>query len=259
MAGHHLRRRTAAYAVHGLTASGIAFMFLAAAEMTRPEVSPRRVFLWFVLATLVDAIDGPLARLAQTKRYAHNVSGRTIDDLVDYLGFAFLPLMLIWRMGWLPGGGVGATVTVLAMMASLIGFAHRHAKDEEAGFFRGFPSYWNIIALYAGLAATGMGAAGPWFNAVLLLALAAMTVSPVWLIYPNLAPLKWKPLVLYGSYAWALMLLAMLPYYPASVPSWAVLVSLVYPAFYLALSLTLMPQWPKHEPFRDDADPAVEG
>ena len=256
MTGRHL----AAYGVHLLTASGIAFMFLAAAEMTRTEPRAWLVFVWFLGATFVDAIDGPLARWAKVKEYAGSIDGRTIDDLVDYIGFSFLPLLLIWRMGWGPGGeSIWAGVwVVVPMLASLLGFAHSHAKAEEQGFFRGFPSYWNIVALYAGLSAALLGTAGLWLNGVLLIGLAVMTVSPVWLIYPNLCPKPWKPLVLYGSYAWALLLLCMLPWFPGDVPGWLVLVSLIYPAFYLVLSLALHKQWPTR-PSREDEQRVKSG
>ena len=237
--------KVAAYSVHVLTASGIAFLFLAAAEISREATRPTWVFIWFLAATFVDAIDGPLARRFGTKTHAHSIDGRTIDDIVDFIGFTFLPLVLIWDMAWLPGHGIGGGVVVAAMMASLLGFAHRHAKDEAAGFFRGFPSYWNLIALYTGLVVALLPGAGPWINAALLLVLAVLTVLPVWFVYPNLAPPPWKPLVLWGSYAWALLLVAMLPFYPDRVPAWLTLISLIYPIFYIAISIYLRDRWPK--------------
>ncbi len=239
-------RQLAAYSVHVLTASGIVFLFLAAAELTRGDPRAWLIFVYFIAATIVDAVDGPLARMVDIKHSAPDVDGRTIDDLVDYIGFTFLPLLMIWRMGWVPGGtATWAGVWVaIPMVASLLGFAHKHAKDEAAGFFRGFPSYWNIIALYAGLSAALLGESGLWINAIVLLGLAVMTVSPVWLVYPNLAPRPWKLAILGGSYLWALLLVAMLPWYPGNVPGWLVAISLIYPAFYLWLSLHLRHRWP---------------
>ncbi len=243
--------RALAYGVHLLTASGIACMFLAAAEIARPLPRPWLVFVYFLIATVIDGVDGPLARKFAVKTYAKNISGRTIDDIVDYLGFTFLPMLLVWRMGWLPGesgGVVGGVVVVLVMMASLLGFAHSHAKDETAGFFRGFPSYWNLVAIYNGFAAALLGTVGEWLNVVVLLALALLTVLPVWMVYPNLAPPKWKPIVLVGSYLWAIGLMAMLPWFPDRVPGWLVLLSLAFPAFYLWLSWHLRARWPQRDP-----------
>lgn len=222
--------RVRAYAVHVYTASGVVFAFLAAAETCAREPDPRRVFLWLALAVVVDATDGPLARLWKTRTNAPRIDGRTIDDIVDYLTFTFLPLLLVWRMGWLPEPGwVWAAP---ALVASLMGFANTAAKDEGGGFFLGFPSYWNVVAFYAGLLFT---AAGPWPVALLLLALALLTVLPVRFVYPNLAPRPWRVPVLLGAAVWLAAMLAMLPDYPRTRP-WLLWASLAYPAFYTALS-----------------------
>ena len=222
--------RVRAYAVHVYTASGVVFAFLAAAETCAPEPDPRRVFLWLALAVLVDATDGPLARAWKTKANAPRIDGRTIDDIVDYLTFTFLPMLLVWRMGWLPEPGWALAAPVL--VASLLGFANTAAKDEGAGFFLGFPSYWNVAAFYAGLLFT---AAGRWPVAAMFLVLAVLTVLPVRFVYPNLAPRPWRLPVLLGAAAWLALMLAMLPGYPRS-PAWMVWASLAYPAFYSVLS-----------------------
>jgi len=121
-----------AYAVHALTASGVAFAFLAAAEVCRASPDPRLVFLYLAIQVLIDAADGPFARRWQVKRYAARIDGRTIDDIVDYLTFTFIPLLLVWRMGWVPfaPGLAGAVWIVPALLASLLGFANVGAKDE---------------------------------------------------------------------------------------------------------------------------------
>lgn len=229
-----LGRRARAYAVHAYTASGAALAFWAAAETCRPEPNPRVVLALFAAAVVIDASDGPLARAWEVKRWAPAIDGRTIDDIVDYLTYTFLPLLLVWRMGWLPAPA-GAWI-VPALVASLFGFANAAAKDEGGGFFLGFPSYWNVVAFYAGIAHHHFG---PWPNAMLLLALAALTVAPVRFLYPNLAPPPWKRPLLAGAVVWTLVILAMLWVgYPA-VPGWLVLVSLAYPAFYTVLSAVL--------------------
>ena len=235
--------RARAYAVHVLTASGIVAGFLAVAELLEEAPDERVVFAWLVLAVVIDAVDGPLARAWEVKRLAPDIDGRTIDDIVDYLTFTFIPLLLVWRMGWVPfaPGMLGAVWIVPALLASLLGFANVGAKDEAAGYFRGFPSYWNIAAFYAGLAFYGLGETGQWLNGVVLLALAALTVSPVRFLYPNLAPRPWKLPVVLGAAAWSALLLWMLLIY-REVPGWLVAVSLIYPAFYAALSIWIDPE-----------------
>lgn len=221
--------RARGYAVHLFTASGVLVAFLAAAEICAPRPDPRRVFVLFALATLVDAADGPLARRWRVKETAPDIDGRTIDDIVDFLTFTFLPLLLVWRMGWVPAPG--AAWLAPALLASLLGFANRMAKDEERGFFRGFPSYWNVAAFYAGLLS-------PAANAALFVALAALTVAPVWFIYPNLAPRPWKAPLLAGAFLWLALAVLMLRDYP-DPPGWMIGLSLVYPAVYAAASVHL--------------------
>jgi phosphatidylcholine synthase len=235
--------RARAYAVHLLTASGVVAAFFAVAELLGDAPDERVVFAWLVVAVLIDAVDGTLARAWDVKRLAPDIDGRKIDDIVDYLTFTFIPLLLMWRMGWVPfaPGLLGAAWIVPALLASVLGFANVGAKDEAAGFFRGFPSYWNVAAFYAGLAFYGLGEAGQWLNGLLLLVLAALTVSPLRFLYPNLTPRPWKLPVMLGAAAWLAVLLGMLLVYPR-VPGWVVGVSLIYPAFYAALSLWIDPR-----------------
>lgn len=219
--------------VHAYTASGAVLVFLAATELCAPAPDPRRVFLALIAAVLVDATDGPLARRWDAKRVLPTIDGRRIDDIVDYLTYTFVPLLLIWRMGWVPAPGLLWIAPVL--VASLFGFANTGAKDETGGFFLGFPSYWNVVAFYAGFAHRLWG---PWVNAAVLLILAALTLLPVRFLYPNLAPRPWRAAVITGALAWLGLTLWLLPDYPTG-PMSLVWLSLLYPTFYGWLSFRL--------------------
>jgi phosphatidylcholine synthase len=225
--------RVRAVLVHCYTASGALLALLAAMELCAAAPDPRRVFLALTLAVLVDATDGALARRWAVRRVLPAIDGRVIDDIVDYLTYTFLPLLLIWRMGWVPGPA--ALWIAPPLVASLFGFANTGAKDEAGGFFLGFPSYWNVVAFYAGFFHRYFG---PWVNAALLAALALLTVLPVRFLYPNLAPRPWRLPVVLGALLWLGVLLRLLPDYPRG-PAGLVAVSLVYPALYGALSLAL--------------------
>jgi phosphatidylcholine synthase len=222
-----------AAAVHLYTASGVVLAFLAAAELTEARPDPRIVFVLLAVAVLVDATDGPLARRWEVKRWLPTIAGRTIDDIVDYLTYTFVPLLLVWRMGWVPDPG--AVWIVPPLVASLFGFANLGIKDEQGGFFLGFPSYWNVVAFYAGPLALQYG---PALNAAIILLLAAAILLPLRFIYPNLAPRPWRVPVIAGALLWLGAMLAMLPGYPL-VPAWAVGISLLYPVFYVGLSFRL--------------------
>jgi phosphatidylcholine synthase len=228
-----LAARARGWSVHLLTASGVLVAFQAVAEIFRADTDPRRVFLWLGLAVVIDAVDGPFARRWRVKQTVPQIDGRTIDDIVDYLTFTFIPLLLMWRMNWVPGPA--ALWIAPALVASLLGFANVAAKQESGGFFLGFPSYWNVVAMYAGIAFAYWG---PWVPGLVTVALAALTVAPVRFVYPNLAPAPWRVAVLGGAVAWTVLLVLLLPGYPRP-PVLLVLASLVYPVFYVVLSALL--------------------
>jgi phosphatidylcholine synthase len=225
--------RLRAAVVHLYTASGVALAFLATIEVCSTAPDLPAVFLLLALAVLVDATDGPLARRWEVKRVLPEIEGRTIDDIVDYLTYTFVPLLVIWRMEWVPDPALAWIVP--ALIASLFGFANTGIKDEAGGFFLGFPSYWNVVAFYAGPLDHHYGAA---INAAILLLLALATLLPLRFIYPNLAPQPWRMPVILGALLWLGAMLAMLPEYPR-VPAWALWLSLLYPAFYVGLSFRL--------------------
>lgn len=226
-----MNARARAWAVHLYTASGLLFALLAAIEICVPQPDPRRVFAWLFIAVLIDATDGPFARRYHVKTVLPQIDGRKIDDIVDFLTFTFLPLLLIARMGWVPQPVL--LFVVPPMIASVLGFANAGAKDEAGGFFLGFPSYWNIVAVYAGIAVPFFGVVP---NGIALLVLAVLTVAPIGFIYPNLAPRKWKLAIMGGALLWAAMLAAMIWWFP-NPPAALVLVSLIYPVFYTVVSV----------------------
>jgi phosphatidylcholine synthase len=101
------------------------------------------------------------------------------------------------------------------------------------------PADWNILAVYLGILAVNLPSAGPWLNGLLILFFAGLTVAPVWFVYPNRAPAPWRLPVIGGGLLWLAMVLAMLPYYPEDVPGWLAWISLLYPVFYIVISIHL--------------------
>src|SRR5690606_27658971 len=130
----------------------------------------RSAFLYLALAAIIDATDGPLARRWQIKKVLPHIDGRRLDDIVDYQVWTFVPLLLIWHAGWLPEPSL--IWIAFPVMASLLTFANTGAKEEDEGFFLGFPSYWNIFAFYLGVT---YPLYGPNFVLVLTLLLSALS------------------------------------------------------------------------------------
>jgi phosphatidylcholine synthase len=215
---------------HLYTALGAALAL--AAAMAIHEGNFRPAFLALVTATFVDATDGWLARALRVKDRLPHYDGGRLDDIVDYLTYVFVPVLLIWRAGLLPPGwelGVGSAV----LLASAYGFGQADAKVKtDDHFFTGFPSYWNIVAVYL-----FVWRLSPLTNAIVLLALVVLVFVPIRYVYPSrTATLKIPTLVL-GS-AWAFLILVIVWRLPATDGPW-MLLSLIFPAYYLALSLWL--------------------
>ena len=139
------RLRAAGWVLHAYTASGTALALFAVIAAVQGEVVRA---LWILLAALViDGTDGMLARRLRVKQTIPTFDGARLDDIVDFITYAFVPMVLLWTAGYLPAGAWGAVVGAIPLMASSYQFCRTDAKTEDH-FFLGFPSYWNVIAFY---------------------------------------------------------------------------------------------------------------
>lgn len=217
-----------AWSVHAYTASG-ALMGLAGV-LAVVAGDYRQAFAWMFAATVVDGTDGVLARRARVKEVTPGFDGARLDDIVDYLTFVFLPAFLLVHAGLLPQG-LSFVVASAMLLSSAYGFASIDAKTSDH-FFTGFPSYWNIVALY--LFVLGLT---PIVNAAIVLMLAALVFVRIGYVYPTRTPtLRVTTLTL--MVAWGVMLLGIIWWLP-SPPRTLVLASLTFPVYYALLSFVL--------------------
>ena len=93
-------------------------------------------FLTNMAAVFVDSTDGTLARAVNVKKVLPQFDGRRLDDLVDFLIFAFLPSLSLVAFNMLPEGL--SLLAVAPLLASGYGFCQEAAKTDDA--FVGFPS-----------------------------------------------------------------------------------------------------------------------
>jgi phosphatidylcholine synthase len=221
-------RRLAAWCVHAYTASGAVLAFVGATAAVDGRF--RLAFMTMVVATVIDATDGVLARLARVHAVTPGFDGARLDDIVDYLTFVFVPLFVLYQAHDLPvGWGIGAAVA--ALLSSAYGFAAADAKTSDH-FFTGFPSYWNIVALYLHAARFA-----PAVNAAVLLVLSGLVFVRVGYVYPTRTPVL-RTLTMVLSVLWGAMITAIVILLP-DVPSWLLLVSLFFPVYYTGLSVVL--------------------
>jgi phosphatidylcholine synthase len=218
--------------VHALTASGAFLAYLALVAIVNGDL--RAAFLWLTLTTVIDAVDGVLARVARVKERAALLDGARLDDIVDYLTFVFVPAFAIQHAHLLPAGATEWLVVAAILLSSAFGFSRQDAKTANH-LFTGFPSYWNIVAVY--LVALQLPAA---VNAAFLLVCAAGVFVPIGYIYPS-RTVTLRRVTIGAGIVWGVMLVAIIWLLP-NPPRWLALTSLAYPIYYFALSFALAVQ-----------------
>ena len=221
--------RASAWAVHVYTATGTVLAMLTVIAVIEDDIERA---LWLGLAAMVvDGTDGLLARHLEVKRWVPWFDGALLDNIVDYLTYAFTPMVLLWSAGYL-GEGTSATVlAVVPLLASAYQFCRVDAKTDDH-LFLGFPSYWNVVAFYVVVLDLG-----PTAVAVLLAVCAVLVFVPVGYVYPSRTE-NLQALTLVLTTIWLASYAVLLSQLPSPDGFW-VTVSLVYVVYYVALSLHL--------------------
>lgn len=167
--------KLAAAGVHILTASGILAGF--AAFLAAIDHNWKLAFVWLALATVIDGIDGPLARRFDVKTHLPRFSGERLDLIIDYFTYVIVPAFMIYDSGLLPPGAALPAAGIV-LMTSLFHFCDVESKTED-GYFVGFPALWNGVALYLFIFALPPAAAF-----IIIAALAALTFVPLKWVHP---------------------------------------------------------------------------
>jgi len=218
------------WAAHLYTALGAVLAFAATRAVFLDDY--RTAFLALVAATVVDATDGALARALHVKERLPNYDGARLDDIVDYLTYVFVPAVIVWRAGLLPEGA-GIWVVAAMLLSSAYGFGQGDAKAHTTDhFFTGFPSYWNIVALYL-----YVWRLAPAANAAVIVVLALLVFVPIRYVYPSRTATLRAPTLALGL-IWGGLLAVVAWRLPATGGPWVPL-SLVFVAYYFVLSLWL--------------------
>jgi phosphatidylcholine synthase len=165
----------AAWAAHAFTASGAVLGFLALMAVFNGDF--RLALGWLLAALAVDGVDGYFARRARVRERAPRIDGATLDLVIDYLNYVFVPAALIWRAELVPEGAA-PWLCGLILVSALYNFARTDMKSED-WYFLGFPALWNVIALYLLVGRPGEG----WGAAIVCLS-AVLTFAPVHFVHP---------------------------------------------------------------------------
>ena len=219
-------RVAAAWSVHLLTALGGVAGTGALLALLERELQAAALLLLAALA--IDCVDGSLARAARVSEVLPWFDGRRLDDIVDFLNYVVVPAVFLVVAGSL----VNPLFAALPVLASSYGFCQEQAKTDD-DFFLGFPSYWNVVALYLWLLATP-----PSLGTLLVVALAVLVFVPLKYLYPSKMKVFWWTTNVGGA-LWIVAITAVVLAPERVAPFHLLELSLLYPAYYIAGSLWL--------------------
>jgi len=224
-------RLASAWCVHALTASGAVLATLALIALSRGSLEQAGLLMLAALA--IDSVDGTLARRIGVAELVPRIDGRRLDDIVDFLSYTIVPVFFLVWIGALP-----AVLAAAPVLASAYGFSQHDAKTED-DFFLGWPSYWNVVALYVWLLEIGTAWTSAW---VLFFAVAVFV--PLKYVYPSKLR-EFRRTTVIGAVIW-LLGMALAVSHPEQARVWRLPeLSLAFPIWYVALSAWLGRWWPR--------------
>jgi phosphatidylcholine synthase len=180
------------YLVHGFTASGAALAFLALVAAVSGNAA--LCFVWLGIALIVDGVDGSIARRINIGERVPNISGDTLDLVVDFTTYVFVPAALLYYSGhWSQGAAMFAALVIVVTAA--LYFADKRMKTEDK-WFAGFPGVWNIVVFYLVLYPPN-----DWFFVAIVLFFAVGQALPIVFVHPFRVK-QWKILTLALCCVW---------------------------------------------------------
>lgn len=221
------KEKLLAWGVHLYTASGL----VAAAGMVFFIVrGDAEAFRWtialMILATFIDATDGTLARRFRVKEFLPGFDGRRLDDIVDFQTYTSLPLLFVWRAEILPEHL--SWWLLLPLLSSAYGFSQSDAKTEDH-YFLGFPSYWNVVAMYLYWLRLPV-----WLSLGLIVLFSALTFIPSLYLYTSYKG-RFSRLTNWLMLGWAVLLVVIVAEAFSDLRR-LIWVSLIFPIYYFVLS-----------------------
>lgn len=210
-----------AWFVHLYTAAGgVVGLF---ALFAAAEGRTRDAFLLLILTILIDATDGIMARRLRVRETLPQFDGAMVDNVIDVLTFMWVPVFIMWSENLLPH----PAWLVVPIVATLYAYGQADMKTEDA-FFLGFPSYWNVVALYLFWLRPE-----PALAVLLLLIPGVLTFVPTRYLYPSKNTVLWKTSWGLGALWIALVCWLLLQEQPDRL---FILLSFFYPAYYMIAS-----------------------
>lgn len=214
-----------AWLVHAITVSGLVAGLLALVAVVEGRASA--AIDWLLVATLIDTVDGPLARSWGVAEALPHIDGHVLDTVVDFVGTVVVPLAMLWRFELLPYG-LALPVVSVAFVTAALWFARTDMMTEDH-WFNGFPTGWNLVVptLYL------MNGA-PIVNGLIVMVLAMLQLTNVKFVHPGRV-VEWRPVTLAVTAAWLVSIAVLAELH--ELPWWGPAALLIGPVYQAALSV----------------------
>ena len=143
-----------------------------------------------------------------------------MDNVIDCLTYIWIPIYILGHADLIPH----LSWIILPVVAGLYAYGQTNMKTPD-NYFLGFPSYWNIVALYLFLLRPS-----PLITFFVILIPTILTFIPTRYLYPSKNKFLAKPTWLL-TILWIILITYIL-LQPSPPPS-LIWLSLIYPGYYL--------------------------
>jgi phosphatidylcholine synthase len=179
---YSIGQKTAAWAVHTFTASGIVAGFWGIVSVANGDFF--MAFAMLFLTVIIDGLDGTFARMFNVTEVLPDVSGKTMDYVIDFVTYAIVPAYIIYAANidgqyLIPDDLRFVTATIILLISTL--YYGKEGMVSNDMYFVGFPVMWNLVAFYL-YYVTNLPAAG---NFILVLVFAVLHFVPIKYLYPS--------------------------------------------------------------------------
>ena len=166
-----------AWSVHSFTASGIVAGF--AAIVYTSESNFFMAFAMLFLTVIIDGVDGTFARMFEVTKVLPNVSGKTMDYVIDFATYAIIPAYIIYEAQLIPEQLNFVTAAIILLVSTL--YYGKEGMVSNDMYFVGFPVMWNLVAFYLYYVTDFSVEA----NFVVVLVFAVLHFVPIKYLYPS--------------------------------------------------------------------------
>lgn len=207
---YNILDKALAWSVHLFTASGLLAGFMAILAINVKDW--RSAMFWLLVALVIDGVDGTFARKFRVTEVLPNMSGKTIDYVIDFATYAIIPAYFFY-MAELVSVSWNLPLTFLILLVSAIYYGKEGMVSDDY-YFIGFPVLWNMVVFYLIFVLK----LSIWGNAAIVVIFAILHFIPIKFAYPSQAS-RLKTFTIIVSLI-ILMAMPLIVWFYPNVPEW---------------------------------------